>query len=298
MKVLALYKEDTLSLHRRVKAPFSALSKQGHSFSFLQVESFSAGIGFSSDVTVLQDWLLSEEELAELGRVALTRLFVVDCSDPLLLQQERYRRQLQIAHLVTVPNGWMKREISLLNHNIAVLPSTMDKEHFFGVRKTVKFPENYPTTIGCFGPYDWYLVRDALLEIKTRYPRLYILGGKEAFDVLGDIIAPLPFGPLAIPEVIYQTAFGLCPYDGDHGWDEIWQREYGILCRPTITLRPPRSSKSEEWVDAIKHYLLHPEARAMASNFAYKQANMERSTKVACLYSDAYRKKLPHLSRA
>lgn len=297
MKILALYATDTLSLQRRVKIPFSALSKQGHSFSFLQVPSFAAGIGFSADVTVLQNWLLSEEELDELARVVQTRLFVMDCSDPLLLQEDLYRRALSMAQLVTVPSERFRREVRHLNSNIGILPSCMNKEHFFAARNT-KLPKPTPTVIGCLGPYDWYLVADTLLKIKEAHPKVILLAGQEAARILGDACIPATFRPIGVPDIIHRTTFGLCPYDGEQSWDEIWEWEYGILCKPTITMSPPRSLDPTNWEKAIHTLLKDKTARAQAGIEAYAHANVRRDSRVAHLYRDTYTKKLPHLLRA
>ena len=56
MKILGLYARETLSLLRRVRAPFSVLASRNHGFNLLQADRFTDGITFSADVTVLANW--------------------------------------------------------------------------------------------------------------------------------------------------------------------------------------------------------------------------------------------------
>jgi hypothetical protein len=292
MHMLALYKRDTLSIHRRVKAPFSVLAERGHRFHFMQVQNFSGGLTFGADVTVLNNWMLGEEELQELASVRHQRTIVCDCSDPALLHHEAYRAQMQLAHLVTVPNEYFAKEARIITSHVAVTPSCVDVDYLAVANRQPMPPK---VTIGCFGPFDWYLIKEAIIRVKEQHPHVIFLGGEHATKVLGEALV------LSVDEIptdyrMYLRAcrFGILPLDGETPHDDIWKHEYGIMCRPTLSLHVAHATETDRWVAGIKRFLIDTE-RANAGQAAYTEANAYRPKRLADQYLAVYRKKLPHL---
>jgi hypothetical protein len=296
MKILALYTEYNFSILRRVKGPFSVLAERNHSFNLLQVKSFSTGLSFGSDITVLANWELSEEELGGLRSVIPHRAIVADCSDPRLLYNELYRKQLEVVSLVTVPNDWTRSAIHGINPRVVVVPSCVDLPYFVQANK-VKIAKNQPLTIGCLGPYDWKLVKDALIAIAEKYPKVAICADQGSYPILRDVprILGVQTSVYNLPEVMRHCGFGLCPYDGQSGWDDIWEYEYGSLCRPVIKLHPPISQNTGAWVARIEELTRDGALRSKLGNQAFIRANEQRTTKLASKYLAAYHKKLPQL---
>lgn len=296
MKILALYTDYNFSILRRVKAPFSVLSERNHSFNLLQVNSFSTGLSFGSDITVLANWELSEEELKGLQSVVPHRAVIADCSDPKLLYNEIYRKQLAMVSLVTVPNDWMRRAVHGINAKVMVTPSCVDLPYFVQANK-IKIAKNQPLSIGCLGPYDWKLVKEALIAIADKYPKVAICADTASYPILKEVprILGIQTSVHNLPEVMRHCGFGLCPYDGESGWDDIWEYEYGSLCRPVIKLYPPRSQDKQAWIDRIEELIGNSALRSKLANQAFEKANEQRATKQASKYLAAYRKKLPQL---
>jgi hypothetical protein len=293
MKILGLYTSETLSLLRRVRAPFSVLAVRNHSFNLLQIEAFTNGITFSADVTVLSNWSLSESELEALEAAARQRAIVVDCDNPALLGDDLYRAQLACASLVTVPNEWMRSAIRGINTNVWVVPSCVDLPHFLAAN-SIKLASKRPICIGCLGPYDWYLVKDAVAQLLETHDRLTVIAGFQAFETFPKHPRILGINPTVqnLPEIIRNTHLGLLPTDGERGYDDIWKYEYGALCRPTIALA---SQDSKTWVDRVEALLSDRKLAKERGQEAFEEGNRHRATRLADKYLALYRKRLPHL---
>lgn len=294
MKILALYVHQTLSLQRRVRSPFSVLAGRAHPFNLFRVESFAAGMTFGSDVAILQNWELNEQEIEELQRAVKQRAIVADCSDPALLDSDLYRKQIEYASLVTVPNEYMRREVHTINTNVAVTPSCVDLPYFARANR-IKIDDKQPLTLGCLGPYDWYLIKDALVELTTRHEHLMICAGPEASKALrgpGLRGVEPQITVASLPEIIRHCHIGLCPLDGESSIDRIWEYEYGSLCRPVVV---SHSKEKQTWVEKIEDLIVHANRRAELGREAFILANENRSTKRAGEYLSVYRKRLPHL---
>lgn len=278
---------------RRVRAPFSVLASRSHSFSLVQASTFNNGITFSADVTVLANWVLSESELEVLRIAKNQRAIVVDCDSPDLLGNDLYREQIALATMVTVPNNWMKEAVHALNPNVWVIPSCVDLDHFLLANK-VKLDVHRPLCIGCLGQYDWYIVRDAILSLLKKYERLTVIAGPEAFRSLPKHprILGIEVTVQNIAEIMRNTHLGLCPIDGERGYDDIWRHEYGALCRPALALT---SSDPKVWVERTQALLFDQKLRAERGREAFEEANSRRATKMADKYLATYRKRLPHL---
>jgi hypothetical protein len=294
LKILALYAQQTPSLLRRVKAPFGVLAERAHSFSLLHVESFTSGMTFGSDVTVLQNWELSEQEVEAFQSAVRHRVVVVDCSDPTLLDSALYRKQLAYASLVTVPNEYMRRVVHTINTNTAITPSCVDIAHFMQASK-IKIDVKQPFTIGCLGPYDWHLVKDALIAVTKRHSNLMVCVGPEAARALGGPglkgVEP-QITVHNLPEIVRHCHIGLCPLDGESAIDRIWEYEYGSLCRPVIA---SHSKEADTWIEKIEALVTDSSRRAALGRAAFIVANENRATKRAGEYLSVYRKRLPHL---
>jgi len=276
---------------RRVKTPFSVLTERGHSFNFLQVNSFAEGLTFGADITVLASWMLTPEEVSELHRATRQRVVIADCSDPSLLDDVAYRQQIEVASLVTVPNEYLRRVVKSINPNTMVAPSCVDLPHFAAANK-IKPDEKQPITIGCLGPYDWHLVADALEEISPSVRILADIRTTQALrgrDLKG---IEIELNPYNLPEVIRNCHFGLCPIEGESGIDRVWEHEYGSLCRPVIV---SHSKEKDTWIAKIEELIRDTKKRAELGQAAFELANENRATKRAGEYLSIYRKRLPHL---
>jgi len=296
LKILGLYARETLSIMRRVRAPFSVLASRNHHFSLLQIESFNNGITFSADITVLSNWRLSAEELEPLEAATRQRSIVVDCSDPDLIDDDLYRSQLSLASMVTVPNDWMRAAIKVVNANVWTVPSCVDLPYFVSAN-SIKLAPDRPLSIGCLGPYDWYLVKDAISQILEAHPKAAVLAGLKAFEVLEKHPRILGINPTVanLPELIRNCHIGLCPIDGERGYDDIWRHEYGALCRPVIAPAPFAKQDTAFWYKSIEDLLTDNKLRADLGHKAFEEANQQRATKLADRYIAIYRKRLPHL---
>jgi hypothetical protein len=272
------------------------LASRNHHFSLVQTENFTHGITFSSDVTVLSNWELSESELDALEIASHQRSIVVDCSDPALIDNDLYRTQLSLANLVTVPNEWMRVSVRAMNTNAWIVPSCVDLPHF-ALANQVKLEKERPLAIGCLGPYDWYLVQEAVCQLLEVHPKLAILAGLKAFDVFESHPRILGIDPTVhnLPELLRNCHIGLCPMDGESGYDDIWRYEYGALCRPVIAPHPFAKHDTAFWVKSIEELLADSKLRADLGHKAYADANNHRATKLADRYIAIYRKRLPHL---
>jgi hypothetical protein len=292
LRILGLYAHENLSHMRRVRAPFSVLATRGHSFSFTQTEAFTDGITLSADATVLANWVLSDSELLALRRARTQRAIIVDWSDPDLLEDDLYRAQLSLASLVTVPNDWMRTAIRAINPNVWVTPSCVDMPHFLNAN-SVKLDPKRPLCIGCLGQYDWYLVKDAIAALLEKHNKLTVIADLRAIKNLPNHprILGINITCYNISEVLRNTHIGLCPVDGERGYDDIWQYEYGILCRPTLNL-----SNHKVWAERIEDLLFDDKLRSERGKDAFDEANERRATKLADKYLTVYRKRLPHLA--
>lgn len=279
---------------RRVRAPFSVLAERTHPFNFLHVDSFTAGMTFGSDVTILQNWELNEQETEELAHAIKQRAIVVDCSDPALLDSDLYRKQIACASLVTVPNEYMRREVHTINTNAAVTPSCVDLAHFMQANK-IKVEAKQPITLGCLGPYDWHLIKDALVELTKRHSNLMVCAGPQASKALrGPGLRGIePEVNISnLPEIMRHCHIGLCPLDGESSIDRIWEYEYGSLCRPVVVYH---SKEKDTWVEKIDDLITDSNRRSALGRASFLVANENRATKRAGEYLSVYRKRLPHL---
>ena len=292
MKILTLYTQFTPSILRRVKAPLQVLAERGHSCSFMQVENLTAGLAHNADCTILPNWILSDKEFEEYQEMARTRTFVYDLSSPLLLLHGRVQETLQLAHLVTVPTEWLKKEVGTLHRNVQVLPSTIDLPFFLEENRV---PRNGTHTLGCFGPFDWDQLVKPLTWLAQRIPRLFVLAGPEAASSFRD--APFRYQEVQTSDcyqyrsAIRQCNLGLQPKDGRTQYDPIWKHEYGVYSIPTLTcfMHDP-----EHWAELISNWLGDREKQAEWGHVAFLEANGVRATQMAGEYLRVYRKKLPH----
>lgn len=268
------------------------LTERGHSFSLLRVDSFTAGMAYGADATLLQNYVLSDKEVEAMREVASHRVFISDCSDPNLINNKQYQDQLSLARMVTVPNEWLRKELAFFNSNIAIVPSCIDIPYFMQANR-MKYLKTRPPVLTCIGPYKWELVHDALIEMKERYPKIIISADAQAKAILGEIATEVEVSVQTLPLVLHASTIGLCPIDGDHGWDSILEDEYGILCRPVIKRQ---SAQKETWVAAIEDLLTDPKKRAQIGQEAFAHANEQRATKLASRYLEIYRKRLPHFA--
>lgn len=310
MKVLALYVQRTLPIVRRVIAPFSVLTNRGHAFYAQQVASFTPGIALAYDAVVLSNWILDDQEIALLHEMRGERSCIYDLSDPALLQVEQVRTTLEACQLVTVPNTYLEREVRPYNTRVAVLPSTYDLTYFM-IGRNMARPSSSQPVVGCFGPHDWHLVKDALGVLREKHPHVTILGDTSAYQALGkDLVYPVDVNVDTLPGLLYSCTFGLCPMDGDKGQDTIWGLEYGTLYKPVIVannspyarvfrsgscLTVARPQETSEWVTVMERLLDDAVVRANLGKWAFTLANAQRATKVADVYLRCYQKMLPHL---
>lgn len=317
MRVLSLSSRRTLSLLRRVIAPFDVLATRGHAFYFQEVSHFDAAVSYGYDVTLLQNWVLGDDEFEEYARAARERTFVYDLSDPLLLQIPRVQEQLRLARLVSVSNTYLEREVRQFNGRVRVLPSCIDFELFMSGRNV---KSDGTPVIGCFGPHDWGMVKEAIEHIREKHPRVRFLGDIYSQHVLGDMVDKIDHNDLGLyPGHVNTCLFGLCPYDGDRGGETIWGLEYGILWKPVVVAKgsqyntilsdlwykgkhAPRAyyvsspQKTEHWVLAMETLLQNSSLRAEIGKCAFDVANAYRAKKQAGEYLACYQKMLPHLN--
>ena len=116
---------------------------------------------------VLSNWVLGDEELEKLQQMKGERPFIYDLSDPLLLQVPQVQQTLECVSLVTVPNAYIAQEVRPFNGRVCVLPSTFELGYFMVGRNA---PKPTSPAIGCFGPHDWYLVKDAIKLLREKHP--------------------------------------------------------------------------------------------------------------------------------
>ena len=292
MKFLALYKDSTLPLLRRVKAPFSALAERGHSFTFMQVDTFSMVMTYGSDVTILPNWVFTEGEYIKYHEaVNLGRIFVYDLSDPRLLDNPMVWQTLADASLVTVPNARLQKEVEILHGGTrcAITPSCVDVPYFMHANT---FPDPQKTFVGCFGDYDWSLLKDIASHFKGV---TFLTDGFSAPYLLGDNVEVAEVTPDTYPLLLRSCVFGLCPSDGPSDRDEVVRHEYGILSTPTLQLQV-KEQTTEMWVASIRKLLAEPRLRAELGRTAFLKANEQRAVMQAGEYMRVFRKKLPLVS--
>lgn len=304
MRILALYRTPTLSLVRRIQAPFSVLARRNYGFSFQRVEKFSPDFATSFNVTILPNWILSDEEVESLRSRSTQNVFVYDLSDPELLQQTNVQETLRICRMVTVPNERLAREVRFLLHNdrkVKVLPSVVDTQYF--LQGSQPRPQDAPLTIGCFGPFDWSLCEGALRAIKETHPKVVLVGNAEVEDLID---LPCDVEPNMYPTRLRQCHIGLLPQEQETGRDLIWRHEYGIFGIPCLDLPvPPRAMAQgdreqrnemikEQWVKAIKKLLFDVKVRSEGGQYAFDLAQKHKSTRLADQYLRTYNEMLPH----
>lgn len=309
MRILAIYTQPSLSLLRRVQSPFSALAKRGHAFAFLRLAQFTPEFSTSYDVTVMPNWVLRDEELAALRLQAQKHAFVYDLSEPSLLTDPRVQETLSLVRLVTVPNAHLAKEVKNVVHagsRVAVLPSCVDAP--FWLQSAPAPHPKRPLTVGCYGPYDWHLIKEALTAFKEKHPLVFFHGDVGAFAILGDLLDKLaPTDVMALPAFIRSSHVGLCPIEQEYGYDLIVPHEYGIYGIPTLSIPlPPRAETQydredrlaqygQEWQSRLSALLFQPKVRSAASEKAQREAQEHKSTRVCDVYLKTYRQMLPHL---
>lgn len=297
MRFLAMYTNYSLAITRRVKAPLSVLATRGHSFGFMQVDSFQGGLSLGVDVTILPNWVLSEEEVDHLREMARLqhRLVVSDISEPVLLEYETVRRQIKISHLVTVPNEWMRKEVALINGNVAVIPSAVDVPYMMQGNLTQR--PSVPH-IACFGPFDWHLVRDAIKTVKEKRPKVVVMAEEATAKQLdlGDLVQVVDIRPDRYPALVHACQCALAPVERLAGQDRAgWQHEFGMMYVPVLSVAGNQGQDTtERWITAIEEILNNPQKRAARGELAWKEAQAFKSTEVAGQLLALYRKKLPH----
>lgn len=285
MKILALYVERTLSILRRIQAPFSVLSTRGHSFSFMQIPTFDPGLGAGYDITVLPNWVLSDEENKALAAMAQHTTFAYDLSDPALLQIPSVRQTMALCRLITVPNRYLQKEVEIAVRGVkcVVLPSTIDIPYLMTANS---YPKPEGKMIGCVGPYDWHLIKDAIAEIRTTHPAILFIGDQGAYDVLGDLMpTPLLITPETYPGFLRMCRMGLTPIEQERGQDTIAEYEYGLLGRPTLSLRGKKDAAL--WRDRIVEMVsgTHPGI----GHLVHEQAKAFSAVRLADFYLKAYK---------
>lgn len=327
MKVLALFSTFNHTILRRVLAPYAALVNRGEQFTFRQVLHFDADMAHSAHITVLPNWILSDEEVESLQNVGSRCSFVYDLSDPALLQNEQVQKTLTFCRAVTVPNAFLQKEVQgLLNGSgsfglmgkprVFVTPSCLDVPFFMRAhdkeRQFQIFSRWMPilmtnaTVIGCFGPHDWHLIKDVVAKLQQDIPHLVFIGDKGAAEVMPEIQV-VPDLVDYLPFFLNRCAFGLCPREGASGEDTFWVHEYGILTRPVIASANSAYTKEsssnatrfvpntqDAWEKAIRLLTNDGIERNLLGNGAFIEAQRHRSTKMADQYKAILGKLLPH----
>lgn len=285
------------------------LAERGYAFHFLQASSFRGGLAHAYDVTVLSDWVLSEEEDFQSFREARahSREIVCDLSDGRLLSSKRMQEQLAEASLVTVSTDRLKKEVQNLvgTTKVVVLPSCVDVPYFASANR-MPMPEL--TSIGCFGPGDWQSVAPVIRAFHRVHPRYRFLLDQEAAQAMKaenggeDLVVPIDLHPENYPVVLHACSFGLlAPARACEPWgqDPIWQWEYGILARPMVPLLSLIRNDSQADLGAavarIEQLSSNPTLRARRGQEAFEQACHSRATVVADLYAHVYQKRFAHL---
>jgi len=287
MKILALYVERTLSMVRRIQAPFSVLSSRAHAFSFMQIPTFEPGHASGYDVTVLPNWVLSDEEREALLSASHHTNFLYDLSDLDLLQKSTVRDTMRLCRYVTVPNMYMQHEVevALPGTHVAITPSCMDIPYFMTGNTS---PRASSPCIGCVGPYDWHLVKDALYEVKMHSPKTVFLGDAGAQEVLGECITRVNLTVESYPHFLHSCLFGLAPIERARGQELLWVHEYGLLCKPVIQRRGNVLAE-------MRQLLFDSSYRSECGQLAHKEAKQHSAVLLADQYLKVYRKLLPIL---
>jgi hypothetical protein len=308
MHILAFYTQPTLSILRRVKAPFHTLAQRGYSFSFMQRPQFQAEVGFGSDMMVLQNFVLDEQELDTYAQLCHEKVVVYDLTDGGLLHNEQVQETIRLATVVTVPNMYLKKDVELFAKKVRILPSVIDVPHFMNARSA---PAPTEPIVGCFGPHDWHLVKGAIERIRQSKLSIHFWGDSYAVEQLGtDLVTPVSYTPDTYPALIRACAIGLCPSEGYTSIDTIWAHEYGILCRPVVasadsaysshlakgTAKFVAASDERGWATSIIGLITMNHKRAAMGQAAFVAANEQRNTVKADLYRRVYREFLPHLA--
>lgn len=313
MKVLALCASRTLPLYRRVLAPFSVLSTRGHRFEFQEVVQFDPIISYGYDVTLLHQWVFSPAEVRAFQQVARERTFVYDLADPAYIRIPEVQDTLRACALVTVANDFLRKEVKFFNSRVRVLPSTIDYQFFMYGNTIAKSPV---PLVGCFGPHDWDMVKEAIRQVRQRHPAVMFLGDEGAVKALGtDLVQEIEGHPEKYPGYLHHAWVGLCPSgSGDQGQDTIDVLEWGILGRPTIlssqssaythvfpahtssAFYVKRPDDTNAWVDALELALYQPRIASAIGKRAGDLAYEQRAVKLAGQYLDTYTKMLPHVA--
>jgi hypothetical protein len=291
VKILAMYTTRSLSVLRRVQAPFSVLTQRGHDFTFMQVATFDATLSMSHEITLLPNWILTEEENQQLAEVVQKgRLFAYDLSDPDLLQKQEVRETLRHCRLITVPNEYLQKEVKIAIRaaHVEILPSTIDIPYMMTAHG---YPVATRKIIGCAGPFDWHLIKDLLARLKEVSPRVLIIGDIPAADVLGDLITLVEVSMETYPLYLRQCILGLAPIERERGYDQsIVGHEYGILCKPTVWLNHSVELQKDHWVSVIQQYLNEPNTRSLAGQVAHSIAKKQSAFQLADQYLKVYRR--------
>lgn len=315
-RIAAIYTQKTMSLVRRVLAPYSVLAQRGYPFSFLAVDRLSSGIAYGYDATVLPNWRFSDEsELSILEEtIRHGRAVLYDLCDLSLLQDERVRQALRICQLVTVKSEYAQREVRYVvgtQARVAVLPSTLDPQYFVQARRLPPplAVSKDALVIGCFGSeHDWSMVRKPLAALCQKSGRVIVLADAFAGEALKEEkrirLFVVECTPDVYPQLLLQCDMGVCPVDassgGDSAYDPISLLEWGILCKPvvasltstTASLPALHATSEEIWLERFKE-ILFTKKPVEQVHALFEAANRRRATKVADQYLRTIEKMLP-----
>lgn len=295
MKILALYSNRTLSILRRVQAPFSVLTQRGQNFTFMQIPIFDASLSLSHDITILPNWILTQEENQAMAHaVNQGRLFSYDLSDPDLLQKAEVRETLRMCRLITVPNEYLQKEVKIAVHanHVSILPSTLDIPYMMLAHS---HPVSQRKIIGCSGPFDWYLIKDLLTQLKESNPRVIVIGDSNAHKTFGDLCTEVDISMETYPLYLRQCLLALTPVEMERGYDQqIVKHEYGLLCKPTIRIEKSVEKRPEFWLAEIRKVLNDSLYRSRLGQHAYEVAKRQSAFQLADEYLKVYRRILQH----
>jgi hypothetical protein len=295
LKILALYTTRSLPILRRVQAPFSVLTQRGHNFTFMQVPQFDASLSMSHEITILPNWILTDQENQDLAdAVQKGRFFAYDLSDPDLLQKQEVRDTLRLCRLITVPNEYMQKEVKIAVRaaHVEILPSTLDIPYMMTANT---YPVATRKIIGCAGPYDWALIKDLLTSFKEVSPRALLIGDAPAKKALGDLITLVDITMETYPLYLRQCLVGLAPLETERGYDHvIVEQEYGLLCKPVIRFNKSVEQQKDFWVKEIQRFLNDPKYRSLIGQVSHDIAKKWSAFQLADQYLKVYRRILQH----
>jgi glycosyltransferase involved in cell wall biosynthesis len=182
---------------------------------------------------------------------------------------------------------------------IYLLQNCIDLGWWDKVKKEREIPSPSIGVIGTMTHYDdWMLAKDALYQIGEEYPDVHFFVGGMLPDYLQDLpnLHHRDFVPFEqYPAMVHQIDIGLCPLTGDDEFNlsksaikamEYWAggaavvaSDCSVYSRVVDHDRGFLVSTTEEWYEAIKFYLDHPEERGVHAlagrEWVRKNRNME-----------------------